>query len=188
MANTKATLGTESGSNIFDYTGEISAYVRNQLEINPTLSFQEVFDSYLYQFETNKVKMNQISPKIFESMALKVGLILFEGEYSDIIKPNIHYIPLKKNFSNIDEALTKVKNDDFLLTMTERAYNDIVKNKEYASASLIKELDDYFEYKLNHLHYNKVVEKFIVDLDNPLAYASKKIYYFDRAKNQLIEV
>ena len=35
--------------------------------------------------------MNQISPRIFESMAYGSIPILFEGEYSNLLKPNINY-------------------------------------------------------------------------------------------------
>ena len=58
--------------------------------------------------------MNQISPRVFEAIALRTALVLFEGEYSGIIAPGVHYIPLKKNLSNLDDVLSLLGDDEYL--------------------------------------------------------------------------
>ena len=42
--------------------------------------------------------MGQISPKMFEAISLGTVLVMFEGKYSNILKPDLHYISLKKDF------------------------------------------------------------------------------------------
>ena len=98
LASARATLGTESGSCVFDFTGDISKNISIYLEQNPDAPYSEVFDKFIVMHEGN-IKMNQISPKIFESICLHTALVLFEGSYSGIIEPNLHYIPLCKDFS-----------------------------------------------------------------------------------------
>ena len=44
-------------------------------------------------------------------------MILFEGSYSGIIKPDEHFIMLKKDFSNFDNVLKKSKDDNYLKTL-----------------------------------------------------------------------
>jgi hypothetical protein len=51
--------------------------------------------------------MNQVSPKLLESARLGTALILFRGSYAGVIEPDKHYIPLEKDFSNIEGALRK---------------------------------------------------------------------------------
>lgn len=140
MENCRATLGTESGSNVFDDYGNIRKNIQIALQKNPSLTYEEIHQQYLAEHE-GKVMMNQISPRIFEAISLKTALILFEGNYSGIVKPELHYIPLKKDFSNIDDVLNKLQNDDYLIQLTERAYQDIIRSGQYSYRKFIQDFD-----------------------------------------------
>ena len=142
LEDCKATIGTESGSNIFDEYGEIKNNIEKEIKINATLTYNEAYEKYLKDYEGN-IKMNQISPKIFEAIALKTALVLFEGEYSGIIKPNVHYIPLKKDFSNVDEVLDKLRDDNYLEELTNRTYLDIIKSGKYSHKQFILDFDQF---------------------------------------------
>ena len=67
---------------------------------------------------------------------------MFEGDYGDIFKPDIHFIELKKDFSNINDVLKKIKDDDFLQNMVDRTYKDITENDKYSYKNFIKEFDE----------------------------------------------
>jgi glycosyltransferase involved in cell wall biosynthesis len=136
----KATLGTESGSNVFDDYGHIRQSIDKALAQNPSLTYEEIHEKYLAEHE-GKVVMNQISPKIFEAISLRTALVLFEGKYSGIVQPNIHYIPLKKDFSNVEEVLNKLNDNDYLQAMTSRAYKDIIESGKYSYKRFILEFD-----------------------------------------------
>jgi hypothetical protein len=102
LQDCRATIGTESGSNIFDFNGSIKSFVENEIKRNPTISYEKIHSLYLAEHEGN-ICMNQISPRVFEAIGFKTCLVLFEGQYSNIIEPDKHYIPLKKDFSNITD-------------------------------------------------------------------------------------
>ncbi|MGH7199756.1 MAG: hypothetical protein ACREJB_04075, partial [Planctomycetaceae bacterium] len=104
LQNCRATLGTESGANVFDDDGRLQAAIRRELEQHPDLSYRDLHDRYLKHHE-GRVRMNQISPKIFEAAAQRTALILFEGRYSGVVRPDEHFIPLRKDFSNIETVL-----------------------------------------------------------------------------------
>jgi hypothetical protein len=140
IGNCKALLGTESGSNVFDDYGHIRKAIQVALQENPEMTYEEVHAKYLAEHD-GKVVMNQISPKIFEAIALKTVLVLFEGSYSGIIQPDIHYIPLKKDFSNVDQVLRLLDDDRYLEELTERAYQDIIKSGKYSYKNFIQEFD-----------------------------------------------
>jgi hypothetical protein len=140
ICSCKAMLGTESGASITDFDGSVELRVKEYLADHPNADFFEVRREILEPYEGN-VRMNVISPKIFEAIALRTALILFPGEYMGIVKPWVHYIPLQKNFSNMDQVVEKLRDDDFIRRMTERAYTDIVASGNYTLRCFIKEFD-----------------------------------------------
>lgn len=167
LASCKATLGTESGSNIFDENGELRRIVEKEQEKNPGVSYEVIFDKYLRPYE-GIIKMNQISPKMFEAISLKVALILYEGEYSGILKPDVHYISLKKDFSNVEEVIEKLGDNVYLQNLVDSAYESIMSDYRLSYQWLIEYMDACIDatsllirsrdrkIKLN----NKVVEYF----------------------------
>jgi hypothetical protein len=140
IGSARATLGTESGSNIFDFDGSIAEKISNLTKKNPDVSFDEIWEQVLAPHE-EKINMRQVSPKIFEAIKLKTALILFEGNYSGVVKANDHYIPLNKDFSNVDEVLNKLNDDVLIGEMTERAYQDIIASGLYSYRQFIENLD-----------------------------------------------
>ncbi len=140
LEDCRATLGTESGSNVFDFDGTISKNIVAAVTQRPDISFEEVFARYLKDHE-GKIIMNQISPKIFEAISLRTALILFEGAYSAVVKPHKHFIPLKKDFSNVDEVLEKVQDLAYIEALTRRAYDDIIRSGAFSYRGFIQDFD-----------------------------------------------
>jgi hypothetical protein len=129
LCGTRAMLGTESGCNVMDAFGEIRGAVEAALAVKPQLSEEELYEQYVAPHENN-VHMNQISPKTFECIALKTGLVLFPGKYSNVIHPDNHFIALEKDFANVDDVLKRVSDAAFMEQMVDRAYEDIVLSGE----------------------------------------------------------
>jgi hypothetical protein len=144
MLSTRAMLGTESGSNVLDAWGHIRRDVQILSSKRPDLSEAELYERVVAPHENN-VRMNQISPKIFESIALKTALVLFEGTYSNIIKPNEHFIVLRKDYGNVDDVLRQLADTKTLQKMVDRAYEDIVLSGAYSYSQFVKEIDDAVE-------------------------------------------
>lgn len=138
IGSARATLGTESGSNVFDIDGRLAKLGREHAD----LSF-EVFAERFLKEHDGLVKMNQISPKIFEAIRLRTALVLFEGEYSGAVRAGEHYILLKKDYSNIEEVLARLEDIPFLVAMTERAYRDVIATERYSLRSFVEGVDDY---------------------------------------------
>ena len=139
----RATLGAESGSNVFDDDGEL----KRLAEQHSSMPFDEFAEMYLKERE-GRVRMNQISPKIFEAIRLRTALILFEGDYSGIVKPDLHYIPLKKDFSNFDDVVEKVKSLDYIEALTERAYRDIIDSGRWSYKTFAENFSRYLSNRL----------------------------------------
>jgi hypothetical protein len=144
LGRCKATLGTESGANIFDWDGTLKPAVEAELRRNPKIIYEEIRKKYLAGRE-GEIVMNQVSPKVFEAIACRTALVLFEGRYSGVLEPGRHFIPLKKDFSNVDEVLAKLHDDSFLETLTDRAYADIIGSGRYSYEAFVNMVDDVLE-------------------------------------------
>lgn len=156
LGSSRATLGTESGANIFDYDGSVRATLEEKLKEKPGLTYESIAEEYILPYET--IRMNQISPKIFEAISLRTALILFEGEYSGVLEAERHYISLKKDFSNLERVITKVQNDNFIEKLTERAYTDIIESNRYSYQSFVHDVDAYLLNKVQKHLYSKYIE------------------------------
>ncbi len=135
-----AILGCESGANLIDEHGEVRRAVEKYLESRPEADFAEVRAACLAQHDGN-TRMNQISPRVFEAIAMRTALILYEGQYSGIVEPGRHYFPLKKDCSNFDDAIRFIRDPVSVLAMTNRAFEDIVASGRYGYQSLAAAFD-----------------------------------------------
>jgi hypothetical protein len=89
----------------------------------------------------HNVYYRTISPRHFEAAALKVCQILFEGRYSGVLEPMVHYIPLKKDFSNVDEVIRLASDSAVRHDLTENAYRDLIASGDYGYSRMIKDFD-----------------------------------------------
>jgi hypothetical protein len=141
IASSRATLGTESGASIADFDGGAERAVRKYMTTHPGASYAEVHEAVLEPYEGNVV-VSVISPRVFEAAALGTGLIMFPGHYSGIVMPDVHYIPLERDFSNMDDVVAKLKDDAFMTGLTRRARQDVVDSGRWSYAAFIREFDD----------------------------------------------
>ena len=138
IINCKAMLGTESGASVFDFDGTVIPTVEKAESENPSLSFEELEKQYFPGLDGNII-VNQISPRCFECAALGTLMVLFEGDYSGILKPWQHYVPLKKDFSNIDKVVATLKNRDVWTDITNQAYDEIACNETFSFEKFAKD-------------------------------------------------
>lgn len=140
LADSKAVLGVESGGSVFDFDACLEKNYVEVLKLEPKISFYEYQDKYLKGLD-GEIEYNQISPRHFEAAATKTVQILFEGEYSGIFRPYEHYIPLKKDFSNIDEVLNLLSDTRFRIDVTTRAFEEIIMNETYSYSAFVELFD-----------------------------------------------
>lgn len=142
LGSVRATLGTESGANVFDFDGDLK---RKAAEARAAGVPYETFFKEHVEAREGFVRMNQVSPKFFEAIILKTALVCFEGTYSGVIEPHLHYIPLAKDFSNIEEVFEKLEDLDYLSELTERAYRDVIESGLYSYESFVASFDSLIE-------------------------------------------
>lgn len=146
LAASKATLGVESGSNLFDFDGSVEEWCREFEAAHPDADrccehfYRQAHDEHLFRFEGN-VDYAQVSPRHFEAAAARSVQVLYEGRYSDILRPGEHYLPLRRDLGNLDEVLDALADERRCTEISERAFDEIVCNPSYGYQSFVAEAD-----------------------------------------------
>lgn len=148
LADSKVTLASPSGSNVINLNNNYLNKICNALELARSHNIedsQNITESYnkAYAIEPpiEILDLQVVSPKMFEAIAVGTVLVMYEGRYNNILEPNVHYIELKTDHSNIDDVISKIKDNNFLQNMADRAYNDIVASGLYSYKTFIEAFD-----------------------------------------------
>lgn len=121
----KCQLGSEAGHDYFELTDETRLKVNTYLRENPDVGFDEIHTLFFANYP-DPVPMRIISSRIIEAAACKATQILIEGSYDGYLEPDVHYIPLKSDFSNVDECLDKLLDEQFADQLANRAYEAVM--------------------------------------------------------------
>lgn len=131
LLNCKYTIGVEGGCSVFDWDGTIAERTRGYIDANPGASYEEI-EAACFPGDDSEFDYRLISPRHLEAVMTKTCQILVEGDYAGVLRPHEHYIPLKRDLSNVDEVLRLVAEDSVRAEMVERAYSDVVSSGRYS--------------------------------------------------------
>lgn len=146
LGSARATLATESGCNLFDFDGSAARLIRAHEARHPGADYESL-RAQLAPYE-GAIRTNQVSPRIFEAIRTRTALVLFEGDYSGVVRPHDHYIPLKRDCSNFDEVVRTLQDDAAVQALTDRAYRDIVEAGRYSYRGFVQGVDADLEHGL----------------------------------------
>lgn len=128
----KAVIGAESGTYYLNERGRLLDRARAyNLRENRAASFDEVYRRF-YAGQPRSVSGKSISSRHFEPIGAKTCQILVEGHYNGILRPHEHYIPVRRDLSDIDQALEQFRDDRVRREMVERAYEHVMAHHTYA--------------------------------------------------------
>lgn len=146
IRNSRAVLGVESGASVFDFTGEISAKTETMRSLlgQDGISYEKLRNNYFADVE-NAIDLSQVSPRVFEAISLRTLCVLYEGRYSGVIQPDVHYLALKKDFSNIDHVIARLNDNFYVSEIIANAYYDVALNKSLSYRNFIKNFDEIMQ-------------------------------------------
>jgi hypothetical protein len=144
IGSCRSMIGTETGSNVFDWDGSLrNTYNRMVSERGGQPVSYEEFLPIIGDRE-QAVFIGEISPRIFECAVMRTPLILYRGRYSDAIEPDLHYISLEKDFSNIDEVLARLEDLPALTAMADRTFDHLVASGRFGYRMFAQRLRKLF--------------------------------------------
>jgi hypothetical protein len=126
----KGIAGAESGTYFLDRRGETLGRVKALLARKPDASMEEILP--LFAQAKDIVSGKAVSSRHFEPVGTKTCQLLVEGEYNGIFTRDEHYIGVNKDFSDIDLAVEKFKEESFRNRIAEQAYAWVMENHTYA--------------------------------------------------------
>jgi hypothetical protein len=141
VGSCRAMLATESGSNVFDWDGKLEDDISEYRKVNLNATDDDIHSALISSIEQPGL-MNQISPKVYEAIGARTALVLFEGRYSGVLTPWRHYIPLKKDGSNLSEVFAALVDGDLVDTMTDVAYSEIILSGRYSYKQFVERVDE----------------------------------------------
>jgi hypothetical protein len=136
LLHSKYVVATEGGASILDHDGSLRERAEAYFAQHPQASFEEV-ERACFPGRDDELNYKAISPKHLEACATQTCQILVEGEYNGILKPGVHYMELKHDFSNINQVLSDVKQDHLRDRITNRAFEDIVESGAYTYSTFV---------------------------------------------------
>lgn len=142
VAQCRAVLGVEAGTSVFDL--DDSARVRTEalLAREPGLTFEQVAQRALHDYE-DRIFYRTISPRHFEAAAFRVTQILYRGHYSGVMQPDVHYLALEKDFSNIASVMERFANPAVRAAITTLAYDDLIASERWSYRSFVAGVDEH---------------------------------------------
>ncbi len=126
----KGTVGAESGTYYLERDDHTQRAAAEYLAHHPSAGFQEVHEQFFRGYP-NPISGKAISSRHFEPLGTKTCQLLLEGYYNGILKADEHYISVKKDFSNLDEALRRFKDHEFRDALVNRAYEYVMAEHTY---------------------------------------------------------
>ena len=153
LQHIKAVLGVESGSNVFDFDGSLAArcadFERDNAGLPPNILYQRGQEEIIGKAEGN-VNYAQISPRHFEAAATYTLQIMYEGEYSGIFIPWRHYLPLRRDFTNLPEIIEFLRNEERSTDMIQAARREIIDTATNHYETFVTKVEDEIEALFRH--------------------------------------
>jgi hypothetical protein len=125
------TISSEAGGIYVDKTDRLQHSIERYLKGHPVVPVEEVREQFREQLRVLP-SGKCISSRHFEAIGTQTCQILAEGHYSGIIQPNVHYIELKKDHSNIEEVLRSMENRRRVREITEAVFRLVVSEHTYS--------------------------------------------------------
>jgi hypothetical protein len=126
----KGILGAESGTYYLDRTGQVFEDVKKYVKTHPDAFYEEVFENF-FKGRSSPFSGKAISSRHFEPIGTKTCQILIEGEYNGILKADEHYVAVRRDLSNIDEVIRRLRDDSYRKAMVDRTYEYIMSSHTY---------------------------------------------------------
>jgi hypothetical protein len=142
LGRCRAILGVESGTSYLDLEDQVLHDYQARVAAGRPVTLEDLEQGPLGRWDGN-FSYRTISPRHFEAAAFRICQVLFEGDYSGVLAPMVHYVPLKKDFSNFDEVVALVGDRHAREEIVENAHRDLIRSGDYSYERFVAGIDDH---------------------------------------------
>lgn len=116
----KGIPGAEAGTYYLRKDDNLQRAVCSYIKKNKPARFEDIYARF---FKDETVKSGKsISSRHFEAIGTKTCQLLLEGEYNGLLQPHIHYIPVKKDLSNLEDGIQMLLDNSYRSRIADCAY------------------------------------------------------------------
>lgn len=137
MGNCRFSLGSNSGSSLLDRRGRIRDAIAAYTAVYPDADFDAV-EAACFPGLDGRHEMTALSPRIFETVVGGSCPVLVKGWYSGALEPDVHYIPIEPDFSNLKDVVERLHATDAARRMAERCYTDLILDDRFRYSTLAR--------------------------------------------------
>jgi len=146
IGNSRFTLGSDSGSGLIDRRGEIKDAITAYLAEHPQAGFDEV-EKACFPGLDGKPAMTALSPRLFETVLGGSCPVLVKGWYGGVLEPEVHYIPIEPDFSNLPEVVERVRSGSEVASIIERCYTRLILDERFRYCTLARSVIALTEHR-----------------------------------------
>jgi hypothetical protein len=140
LLHCKYTIGVEGGSSILNASRQTVIDIIDYTTAHAESAPEEIEARFLSGME-GTVALRAISPRHLEACATRTCQVLVEGDYSGVLRPEEHYISLRRDLSNLDEVLAAIVRDDRRDQIRSAAYRDVVASGAYSYRAFVSDVE-----------------------------------------------
>lgn len=148
LGDCRFVVGAEGGHGIWDPYGAIQDGVNHYVARFPGASFEEI-ESFCFLGLDGRDVFPGFAPRVLEAAMLGCGQVLVEGHYRGFVIPGVHYIPLKPDFSNLDEVFAAVENTDRVRDIIAASDRDLIQSSRFRYSTMVREVFDFIKSRSN---------------------------------------
>ena len=127
----KGVVGAEAGTYYLNERGNLLDRARRYNLEHPEASFAEVFDRF-FAGQPRLVSGKAISSRHLEPIGTRTCQILRDGAYGGLLTPEVHYISVKADYSDIGEAIRRFKDESYRARIVQQAYDHVMSHHTHA--------------------------------------------------------
>lgn len=127
----KVVCGAESGTYYLQPSGAAVGAAKAYVRRHPSASFEEVWQACFSDCGPT-LNGKAISSRHFEPIGTKTCQMLVEGRYNDLLVADVHYIAVRRDLSNLNDALRRAMDPEERRAITEAAYAHVADAHTYA--------------------------------------------------------
>lgn len=170
-------VGCMGGSSIYDPEGKLyEQLLPYKYQKYTSGLYQRLEKGFINKYKCG-LDITALSPRCFECAMTKTCQLLVEGSYNGIMRPGVHYIEVKRDFSNLDEVFEKVRDKEFCEKIADNAYEDLIASGKYTYRRFVRNIIrvmEPYERKGKKHKFTKVLRIFIL-LNNKLVVLKGKL-------------
>lgn len=125
----RSQLGTEGGTDYFDLLDETRHTVNAYVDAHPQAALDDLEREVFRHAEAQGCRM--LTGRHVEAAATRTVQILFRGRYCSLFEPGVHYIPVSRDLSDLEQALDTLADDAACERIAGNAYDVVMAELTY---------------------------------------------------------